>query len=516
MSAVPEENQLSEGRAGQAPAKVVPLRRRQPVATIERIRPELNLEKWVIWQPSKSKNQPAERVIRREITLPDGSRIVAQVEVGFTNKGALTTEDQRTYYALVKHWEDNGRSGNPTYFSLRQLSHLLQKKWGTNVIDALTQSLSRLYATPFFWKNAYYDTASRETRDEIEGFRVLDKLKIIRTKQDGHVTTAHGYFQFNDFILNNLLANHTKPLLLETVLSFKSEIAQLLYTYLDLILADKTVYERRTKELFDDLGLRGEGYRDAAHRKQKLLRAIRELEGAPLTTGRIVSATLARTKSRKDYKIVIRKGPRQAAIEDHKPQEQSRGEEPPIERATAKQFITTQAEELLKSSLALFPDSNITVNSKALDQTVTLIAAYGYEAACYIVQFAQRDAYETKFKIRTFGGILHYTSRAIAQYEREKREEERLEKVRFQQEEQRRRERERALSEKEAEEKAEAYLASLSPEEQHVLYEHLLAEARGRYSYLANWDDDALRPLMKRAMIRYARKTIDDANKQQP
>jgi hypothetical protein len=26
-----------------------------------------------------------------------------EVEVGYTNKGAITTEDQKTYYALIEH-----------------------------------------------------------------------------------------------------------------------------------------------------------------------------------------------------------------------------------------------------------------------------------------------------------------------------------------------------------------------------------------------------------------------------
>src|SRR5512135_807653 len=41
---------------------------------------------------------------------------------------------------------------------------------------------------------------------------------------------------FHEQILRNLLANHTKPVHFDVVLSFQSEIAQILYTHLDLIL----------------------------------------------------------------------------------------------------------------------------------------------------------------------------------------------------------------------------------------------------------------------------------------
>jgi hypothetical protein len=47
--------------------------------TVEKIRPELNLEKWPIWQPSKSKTPPRGRVVEREITLPGGNKLNAAV-----------------------------------------------------------------------------------------------------------------------------------------------------------------------------------------------------------------------------------------------------------------------------------------------------------------------------------------------------------------------------------------------------------------------------------------------------
>ena len=114
---------------------------------IERIRPELNLEKWSIWQPAKSKNLLRPRLLQREITTAEGNKITAKVEIAPTTRGVLTTEDQKTLYALIKHWEEKGKSKNPTFFSLKGLAKLLKKRWGTNVIDSLTESLLRLRIT---------------------------------------------------------------------------------------------------------------------------------------------------------------------------------------------------------------------------------------------------------------------------------------------------------------------------------------------------------------------------------
>ena len=53
---------------------------------LEKIRPDLNIEKWTIWQPANSRNAPSVRVFEREITLDDGSKLSAEVEIGYTHR----------------------------------------------------------------------------------------------------------------------------------------------------------------------------------------------------------------------------------------------------------------------------------------------------------------------------------------------------------------------------------------------------------------------------------------------
>ena len=132
------------------------------------------------------------------------------------------TEDQRVYYALIKYWDQRGRSDTFTPFSLRHLADLLAKKWGTRTIDGLTESLMRLRTTAFLWSNSYFDAATGETVEVLDPFNVLSDLKIARRQRDGHATGETGYFRFHDAIAKNLLANHTKPLLFDVVLSFRA------------------------------------------------------------------------------------------------------------------------------------------------------------------------------------------------------------------------------------------------------------------------------------------------------
>jgi hypothetical protein len=399
------------------------------IATLEKIRPELNLEKWSVWQPADSRNSPKTRILHREIILPDGSKVIAKVEVGFTDKGVLTTEDQKTYYALVKNWEDKGKPTDKTTFSLRGLAKDLRKgKWGTNVIDSISKSLTRLRGTLFTWENSYYDSTTKETLEILDTFNILSELKIIKRKRDGVINKEVGYFRFNDFILKNLLANHTKPIFLDVILNFKSEIAQLLYTYLDLIMASRNHYERRTKELFDDLGLEGKRYIYPSVRKQMLNPALQELQGVRLSTGIITTATLEKTQDKKDWKIVIHKDPikkksrlplegQTEAPPESREDETSQAPEPPKDPAMLE--LKKQAENLVKYFYKIFRNTDEIRHdiSKAIEQAATLIAQHGAEKAKYVVDFSHRAAKETDYKPRAFGGILHYVSEALADYE---------------------------------------------------------------------------------------------------
>ncbi len=242
---------------------------------VDKIRSELNIEKWpAIWQPAKSKNKPALRVMEREVPAADGSRVVSRVEVGYTQLGTLSTEEQKLLYVLIKFWEETGKPGTQVFFSTRELARMLKKKgWGTNVIQAITKSLRKLRTIPIEWINSYYDqTKLGAVVVDRRPFTLLNELRVIERRQDGAVNSAQGYFKFDDHILTNLQLNYTKPVCIDEFFKLKSEIAQLIYTHIDLMLCDKTKYERRTRELFDDLGLRNAEYGHMYERKRAIER----------------------------------------------------------------------------------------------------------------------------------------------------------------------------------------------------------------------------------------------------
>lgn len=425
------------------PTAITPPIDEAPQPPARRVRSELNLEKWSIWLPSNSNRDPAPRVLTREIRGENGQKTIATVEITASRKGTLTTEDQRTYYALVEHHQRNGKPESVAYFSLRGISKSLGKKWGTRTIETITDSLTRLRANTIVWTNSYHDAATGKTQEELGFFNIITDLKIITAKQDGHVTRSEGYFKLNDAIIANIERNHTKPVLLDVVIGFKSEVAQVLYTQLDRKLSrDITTYERRTKELFADLGLEGRKYAYPSGRKQLLQPAIAELLNAPLTNGNLIrSVGLERTVDGKDYKLVVKRG--RTRLKNGTPEARfSEGQAEP--HTQEKRGVESRTEpnppipadggkgnELLAYFQNVFfgTESILTQPAqKHRDLADWMIASHGDELSRYIIRFAKAEAEKTRFAIATFGAIANYIDRAVTAFTLEqarvKREEE--------------------------------------------------------------------------------------------
>jgi hypothetical protein len=465
--------------ASPAPArkKVVSIVDRQEP---ERIRVELNIEKWpAIWQPAKAHTRNVLRSFEREVKLQDGSKQKAKLLVGFTELGTVTTEEQKMFYALIKRWEDSGKpAGKPVYFSDRLLAKLLRKKgWGTNVIEAMTGSLRKLRLTPLRWVRAFHrnDGSGKEYESEVP-FQILNDLKIITRREGGHVTNQQGYFQFDKNIEANLLANFTKPLLTDEFFKIQSDIAQLIYTHIDLVMFKKTRYERCTKELFSDLGLTGSSYRFKSNRKQKLIPALKELEGKDLNHGVLKSAALIETEDGSDYKIIFLKTPRRILDQADCPP-------PPAAENPIPDPLVGQAEALLQHFYKEFHGVDYHYpQSKETSQALALISQHGFEKAMHIVDFARSAATNSNYTPQTFGGILQYASRAMAAWDARRNHEQNSQYMIQRQTEQLR-------EESEARAQGEARLAALTPDQYQARFEQAKAELFRQHPFMATQHD---------------------------
>jgi hypothetical protein len=449
----------------------------------DKIRAELNIEKWpAIWRPAKSNSKPEVRILERETKDCEGNLTNSRVEVGFTHLGMLTTEEQKMFYALVRQWEDSGKPDSQVFFSDRLLQRLLKKKWGTNVIEAMTKALRKLRATPIEWTNAYRSkTEEGVVLKHRRIFNILSELRIVEREVDGSTNKALGYFKFDDAILHNLLRNYTKPLLLDTIIGINSAIAQLLYVHVDLILARKEFYERRSKELFQDLGLNNPEYERQYERKRALERALPELAGISISTGILKVARIEKTNDKLDYKVIFQKASHSAAVVEGGPAiEEEPGSDVVVnDYAKQKDPTVVQAEELVQYFHKLFHGvDDPQLASKEIAQALTLITQHGLAHARHVVEFARAASERTNFKIQHFGGVLSYASRAMADLERQQRSREESKKVIQRQTEEAQEEEQRRI-------RSEERLAALTPEQYQARYEKAKAQMFKQYPFLS-------------------------------
>jgi hypothetical protein len=373
------------------------------------IRPDRNLEKWPIWRPSRSRAKLRARSFERESTLPDGNKVVSKVEIGFSQKGVLNTFDQKVFYALIKIWENKGRPTEQVVFSLREISKILKKKWGTKNINYIKDSLLRLRINSFIWRDSYYSASTKETVRILNPYTILNELKVIERETHGVVGKASGYFLFNDNILKNLLANHTRPVCFDVVLGFRSEIAQLCYTHFSLMLAQRNHYQRRSKKLFfDDLVLEGRRYLHTYIRKYELKKAIKEINGKSLPTG-IIEVEIKKTKDRNDVKVVCRKIKTKSVSSECEINEVQVIELPKAD-PKSKELVLHFHEKLGRVQYE--------PTRKEIYQATVFIARRGYTKSKFIVEYAIKEAEKTNYKMRTFGAIFQYENEAVKSYEK--------------------------------------------------------------------------------------------------
>jgi hypothetical protein len=277
------------------------------------IRSELNIEKWsVLFATSKFRGKSRELYRRLDDSKTVGVVIGRQPDDrgNILEVGVLRIPDLKVFYGLIKLWESAGKPAHdPVRAGFRSLTRILGKAWGGKEYQQLRLALQRLRRIPIDWIGSFYQKDTETVEEYVSQVNILSVLDLYKREQGKALQAAGFAFKFHDRILRNLLNNHTKPLNLDVVLALKKELAILIYCHIDLVLADKERYERRTKELLADLAVEGSRYKYPAARKQKLEPALKDLCGVRLSTGILKEAFLQRTSDGKDWKAVFVKQP---------------------------------------------------------------------------------------------------------------------------------------------------------------------------------------------------------------
>lgn len=392
----------------------------EPV-TKEIIRPELNIEKMAqIWQPARAKDKQDKVVIER----PNG----AKVEMTANSKyKAPTTETQKIFYALCQISEEQ-RHPRGFYFSRQKIARILNKQWGKSAKNIIDTGVYQLRGTLFVMNDAFYDATTKKTIKLIDTFNILSVLKMVREEVDGHTTREACYAEFNEYIYNNLINGHTKPLLFEVLLTLGGDgISQIFYTHLDVILSSEErpmgVYKRRSEGLFEELNFIGKEYKRVNYRKVVLEKVRDRLNGKPLSKGGFLKIDVEKTKDRQDY-LLIADDVQQLPLKFH---DQEKQEDPKPAEQPKVVAIGTPTELVQYFHKKFFKLDEVEAQPSELKQATNLMKKYGFEIAKFVVDYAFKEAEKTNFQIAVFGGILGYAGRAAAKW---KKDQEYIEKSR--------------------------------------------------------------------------------------
>lgn len=263
-------------------------------------------------------------------TIGDGRRVGVIVGRQMDHRGKLievgilTVPGLKVFYSLINIWELAGRPVDQlTHSTLPELARQMGRGWGGKDYSDLRRLLRNLNTIPINWIGSFYHKDQDAFVSIEKGFHILDNLEFYEKIRGSKLVVAAFGYRFNRLILQNLLSQYSKPVNLEVILGLRKELSVLLYCHIDLILADKNRYERRTKELFENLGIEGTKYEYPSARKQNLEPALKELVGVRLSTGRLAQAYLQRTRDGGDYKAVFVKEVFQPALA-RKPEQEVR------------------------------------------------------------------------------------------------------------------------------------------------------------------------------------------------
>ena len=404
------------------------------------VRRELNLDFGQFFYPQETRKVFVSRLFLSELTDEDGNKRIIKAEVSFHPKhGTLTTFDERVFYVLFAFWQEQGKP-ETVYFSEREIARQLNVKWGGESARRISESLTRLRLVGIEWNGSFFHKLSNRLISISNPFTILSHLKTFTTKDEG-IGSQVAEFSFDKRVVDNLNSNYSRPILLETVLSFRSPLAQALYTYLEPKLYGTSHYNRTSAGLFiDDLGLVGTTYKQKKVRVQAIKRAQEELIGKRFYYDEaITKIEIVNNKQDAIFHAYRSGAPKLKGQIIEIPHEEEAREEPKRKKSQ------NYEQDYLNSKSTKKPSKNQKTEPQAFQEAYKLlqyftdnfyeqkqqkfskndiikaqeiIAKHGLERGKFFITFSKTEAAKTNYKPKHIQGIIKYLDAAVAEYER--------------------------------------------------------------------------------------------------
>lgn len=276
-------------------------------------RPEYNIGKNanLIFASPYARDLYDEKIEEKVFTQDDGTEVRGSLTITpLKDRKRPTTTTLRIFLGLIQMWELQGRRPDgKVNFSTRQFAHVLGYKWqGKHTADKIAEHLEILTYTKieFVFSFIKPDGQVVDFNDPINIISSGRYIDFKKRPQSYTFKKLHEY-TLHPGLVENMLAGHVRPINYEIFITLKNDVTASLYSLLDLYLAKKPKWERRSLPLLmDELGYQGERYKSRRARHAKLKELVRELDGKELLHGKL-DLSIEETADGQDWKLVARK-----------------------------------------------------------------------------------------------------------------------------------------------------------------------------------------------------------------
>jgi len=274
-------------------------------------RPDYNIGKYatLLFASPHLKNLDDKRTFQLPAIMDGDNEISASISIHpLKDQIVPTTTTFKVFMAVIQLWKMQGSDPSGTvYFSDRQLAEVAGWSFSGVTAKRIADHISIMQGTTIDWMLAYKKKGKKNTSVQKMSL-INDALHVGRAstlRRDrfsaNHTVTLH------QMLVQNMLNNVVRPINFSALRQIKSDASTRLYMMLDMYLAKKTIWERRSEGLLKaDLGYEGKRYDNRGERKRTLDRLIRDLDGKELTSGKLALA-MKETADKNDWKLVARR-----------------------------------------------------------------------------------------------------------------------------------------------------------------------------------------------------------------
>jgi hypothetical protein len=276
----------------------------------EIVRPDYNIGKYAtfLFASPHTKNLTERRKIEWSVKVGDEEATAAISIAPLKDQSVPTTTTFKVLMAVIQIWRMQGANPIGTvYYSDRQLAEVAGWPYSGKIAERIRTHVDILQGTTIDWQFSFKQGS--EIQNKVQKMSLInDALYIERSGTlKSQKFQANHTITLNQNLVQNMLNNVVRPINFAALRQISSDASTRLYMMLDMYLARKTKWERRSDALLKtDLGYDGKRYDNRGERKRTLERLIRDLDGKELTSGKL-ALEMAETADKKDWKLVARK-----------------------------------------------------------------------------------------------------------------------------------------------------------------------------------------------------------------